>query len=138
MEDRFKFRVKFEQDGKVKMFNVSALHQLENGYMIDFKRHSSETCNIGSGVKGVELMQCTGFKDKNGTLTFWGDIVKDKLGRIYIIEPCAGAFHLQQIKLYKDGGYNRTTCYNYTMYSEKDFEIIGNIYENKELLNERK
>lgn len=97
-------------------------------------------CNIwayeNNGYELIARRKCTGYKDKNKKLLFWHDIVKDYFGRLFIIEPCKGAFHMQRIKLFKDGGYHKDSCYLYAMYSENSYEIIGNIYENKELLED--
>ncbi|HCZ7142973.1 TPA: hypothetical protein O3P14_002187 [Staphylococcus aureus] len=72
----------------------------------------------------VELMQSTGFKDVHGVEIYEGDIVQDSYsGEVSFIEFKEGAFYI--------------TCSNVTeLISENDdiIEIIGNIFENEELL----
>lgn len=72
----------------------------------------------------VELMQSTGFKDVHGVEIYEGDIVQDSYsGEVSFIEFQEGAFYI--------------TCSNVTeLISENDdiIEIIGNIFENEELL----
>lgn len=72
----------------------------------------------------VELMQSTGFKDVNGVEIYEGDIVQDSYsGEVSFIEFQEGAFYI--------------TCSNVTeLISGNDdiIEIIGNIFENEELL----
>ncbi|HDN3488652.1 TPA: hypothetical protein P1V27_001820 [Staphylococcus aureus] len=72
----------------------------------------------------VELMQYTGFKDVHGVEIYEGDIVQDSYsGEVSFIEFKEGAFYI--------------TFSNVTeLISENDdiIEIIGNIFENEELL----
>lgn len=66
------------------------------------------------------LMQYTGLKDKNGKGIYEGDIVetKDKFRAAYIFKE--GSFGIEHLDVFH-------------VHSE-DFEIIGNIYENPELV----
>lgn len=95
--------------------------------------------NISTAIKSENgvLMQCTGLRDKNGKLIYEGDIVKSfhvsstMQGRVltgivaYDNERCRYC-----ILENKNGGY--------VTFSDTDdvFEVTGNIYENKELLDE--
>jgi uncharacterized phage protein (TIGR01671 family) len=88
-------------------------------------------------TKGDPIMQFTGLKDKNGKEIYEGDIlnlhypivgldIKDEyLSLIVVINFDGGSFW------FNGGGY--TDC-NWHFYNSEDREVIGNIYENPELL----
>ena len=90
---------------------------------ITFKRDADE----------VELMQSTGLFDKNGKEVFVGDIIKCTRGclhEVYIEKEYGGTYFGGMPAIYlKDlrEGYAWT----------EHEEIIGNIYENPELLEEK-
>ena len=73
--------------------------------------------------------QYTGLKDKNGKKIFDGDIVKDIAGGVYKVvydtEYMRFAFEQDSIKWGLEGFVIIT-----------DFEVIGNIYDNPELLKQ--
>lgn len=91
---------------------------------------------IGDGItymvsaEDLELMQSTGLKDKNGKEVFVGDIIKCTRGclhEVYIEKEYGGTYFGGMPAVYlKDlrEGYAWT----------EHEEIIGNIYENPELL----
>lgn len=70
-----------------------------------------------------ELMEYTGLHDKNGRSIYEGDIVKNEYGKVMDIQydPRSAAFGV--------GDY-----YFGTIGSGKILEVIGNIFENPELL----
>lgn len=78
--------------------------------------------------------QYTGLKDKNGTKIFEGDIVRDKDNpqlkgfNDYIIYFEDGSFMRQSIEWSDIGGFI------FSEYNAQDVEVVGNIYDNPELL----
>lgn len=82
----------------------------------------------------LQLMQYTGLKDCNGVEIFEGDILTDHgdEGPLYIEYSTVHAAFVFVDKFDPLG----TTLYTTTCISYGGFEIIGNIYENPELLEE--
>ncbi len=66
----------------------------------------------------VILMQCTEIKDRNGKEIYEGDIVTKEY---------TSGLHTLEVKWRGYGGFSELYCSN-------KFEIIGNIYENPELV----
>ena len=84
--------------------------------------------------KQYKLMQYTGLKDKNGVEIYEGDVVADNPRKTFI--QCHGEYDSAEVVKMKDidGSDDMgTDCIGYPYYWE-DFEVIGNIYENPELL----
>ena len=83
-----------------------------------------------------DLMQYTGLKDKNGIEIYEGDILSTDLDRPYlIVEFRNGAFMFQchdNGKDYYDFMATTGENSNFTKYHE----VIGNVYENPELLGD--
>ena len=83
-------------------------------------------------MKGYELMQSTGLKDKNGKEVFVGDIIKCTRGcphEVYLVKEYGGTYIGGMPAIYLKGireGYAWT----------EHEEILGNVYENPELLED--
>lgn len=118
MLDRFKFR----------FYNKDT-----NAMVYDVNNHAPQ-----------KLMQCTGLKDKNGKLIFEGDIVKNttgtftfigviKFGKYTVSNSINQGFYVEWQKKYEDLFRNDLL---YWLEKEEGLMIIGNIYENGDLLNE--
>lgn len=150
MKNRFKFRA-WHKETKT-MYEVESLYPYKDEatqggelFFKDFKisYYFPEEC---------EIMQCTGLKDKNGKLIYEGDIVvipneypfydENVLNYVGVVEYIYNSwqyvYHCVNPKkvgiseginylLNEDGIEENENSY---------FKIIGNIYENKELLDE--
>lgn len=76
--------------------------------------------------KEIELMQCTGLKDKNGKEVYEGDIfLRDFDTGVVVFKDCSFLIKWD----------DQEDDYSYLNLYAGDGEVIGNIYENKELLN---
>lgn len=113
MSDRFRFRVWDPEDKNYTSFPWFA--EIHNS------RLEVEYPKI--------LEQCTGLKDKHGTLIFEGDIVliNKKQKQVYFFN---GAFFCKDIKQYEFNGADPAPLH-YWIANEYDIEIIGNFHEIK-------
>lgn len=82
--------------------------------------------------KDVELMQSTGLFDKNGKEIFEGDILKTRTRGYVIVRKENG----NTMTTYKSGINKRTSLVLSSFLEKYQVKIVGNIYENKDLLEE--
>jgi hypothetical protein len=76
------------------------------------------------GKPGIMIMQFTGLKDKNNNPIYEGDIIK---------ESSSGLFY--EIN-FSDGNFGyASTCLCIDSIDEYEIKVVGDIYQNPELLN---
>lgn len=135
MNREIKFRGKTESN----KFIYGDLIQYENGDVAIFEKklteygcEATEICRR-TKVKSDTIGQFTGKIDKNKKEIFSGDLLKDQDGVVYEIwySEETAAFMAEMVKPANDmvdilGGYDTERC----------FEVIGNIYDNTDLLED--
>lgn len=131
MEDRYLYRAKRCDNGE---WVQGALFNGEShciiGQEIKFSPYTEHECKIvGNEVDRDTICQCTGLKDKNGKLIWENDIT---------LRTSVTGTHKGKIIYSSDGSFCQkdfeTTFENLLIHSESYFEVIGNIFDNPELL----
>lgn len=86
----------------------------------------------------VEIMQYTGLKDKNGVEIYEGDILKGQIvnnyHRVAVVDFSEGCFIFKEF--WRDGLLTEFEEESNSLDFYYNLEILGNIYENPELLEE--
>ena len=95
----------------------------DKGWYISFYNHEDDEMFYDNPMKRFILMQYTGLKDKNGKEIYEGDIVKYSIFWTSVVKFEG----IDDPEMGDTIGMGYNTKYEYG-------EIIGNIYENKELL----
>ena len=135
MEDRYLFRGKRTDNGE---WVQGALFNGEShciiGQEIKFSPYTEHECKIvGNEVDRDTICQCTGLKDKNGKLIWENDVV-----RVCWQDNEAQCEEIAQVTLDKFGYYPWLDEYHCDgcdlFYEVLDIEVIGNIFDNPELL----
>lgn len=153
MKDRFKFRF-YDKNKKIMIDENSDHSTLKATYGQDewwwcveagmptvleyFEQQSWD------GDKDFVIMQCTGLKDKNGKLIYEGDILqseeypfKNEKGYNYAAEvlwdDASATFYYYNFRI-SNNVAGRSTGNTGELNEYEDWKVIGNIYENKELL----
>ena len=82
----------------------------------------------------VILMQYTGCRDKNGIEIYEGDVIKDKYDKIWLVQWYVGAFVITNKIPDSDGQTSTYSHFSNLSNHHFYFEVIGNMWDNPELL----
>ena len=131
MEDRYLFRGKRIDNGE---WVEGALFNGEShciiGQEIKFSPYTEHECKIvGYEVDRDTICQCTGLKDKSGKLIWENEIIKCKFG----IAVAVWDKSEWRIKLVKDNIWRKDLHY-WVVEDNQRTEVVGNIFDNPELL----
>lgn len=139
MNDRFKFRLIIEKSYKTVNGTLKGqiIHYC-NGFIQTktktyFFGNNKRISVLNSQVKAIN--QCTGLKDKNGKFIYEGDIVKGEYLGVIKFGEYQGNFthYIKWQRKYAD--LLRGDINYWIEYAEKSIKVIGNVYQNEELLN---
>ena len=100
------------------------------GQQLRDNMHDRET--IFERMNDIEITQFTGLKDKNGKEIYEGDIC------IGLMDGGIDYTSIKFIVEYKKASFVDSYFHRPLMSEDQDLKIIGNVYENSELLEDKK
>jgi len=128
MNDRYLFKAKRIDNGE---WVQGALLFHDTDAVTIFNQHPVDGSLQGFEVDQSTICQCTGLKDKNGNMVWENDIVN------CLTEECCGYIGWNESEagfyfnvLLEDGRFEEEHIYDY----QDGIEVIGNIFDNPELL----
>lgn len=130
MEDRYLFRAKRKDNGEW-VQGALLLHDSDAATILN--QHPADGSLQGFEVDPSTICQCTGLKGKNGKLIWENDIVSfvhENCTRNYAIE-FKNTFHNYGLRFRNKSIHFRCTQVTLCMH---DCEVLGNIFDNPELL----
>jgi uncharacterized phage protein (TIGR01671 family) len=144
MNDRYLFKAKRVDNGEWVQGNLILSNDAEDGYRAIIISTNNSNMFTKGGTKGDlgfenwyrvnenTICQCTGLNDKNGNLIWENDIVRtsyDGIEHIYqvIWDKSELDFKATNGKEFYKSNFEYLPCCD-------EVEVIGNIFENKELL----
>ena len=125
-----KFRGK-SIDGKEWLYGdlVSSADKKRFAILVNDKENYDE-CEVAPKTIG----QFTGLYDYNGNKIYEGDILKwEKDGLMYVVKFWDGMFYAS-VKECNDGIFGGFPLHALTKHDDRKCEIVGNIYDNPELM----
>ena len=130
MKDRYLFKSKRLDNGEW-VQGALLLHDTDAATI--FNQHPADGSLQGFEVDPSTICQCTGLKDKNNKLIWENDIVKDKNGNLYKAFWQDNYYQFSWICINSD---KLPIGAKWDLWSFKSFEIeiVGNIFDNKDLL----
>lgn len=145
MQDRFKFRAwnKLSNELKdVKSLNINQMFPDCSNVILETNSFDSiKTNNLpiecANGLNNVILMQCTGLKDQNGKLIYEGDIVR-YYSPYFMKFFTAKVIFNEKEACFTMRGNEASYMISIIAPNINEKEVIGNLYENPELLEEVK
>lgn len=131
MEDRYLFKAqrldsKEWVEGALVYDNKDELYRIITE--IDYSTGTCVTTEKAPRIERFTACQCTGLKDKNGKLIWENDIVRCGLGKVIVLWDEAQ----WKVKKWDDDLMWYKDLYFWV--SDRNTEVIGNIFDNKELL----
>lgn len=131
MEDRYLFKAKRVNNGEwVQGYYVKGLNMYGKEVHLIFEPntmfYSSGETDGWYKVDPTTICQCTGLRDKNGKLIWENDIVKINNSKVNVLITF-GEFEI--ICTIPNEKY-----YKHRLEYDTEYEVVGNIFDNKELL----
>lgn len=118
MEDRYLYKAKRKDNGEWVVGSY-----INGGFII--KTNHTECVDIFENT----ICQCTGLKDKNGNLIWENDIIKTQVGTAKVVWY-KSEWRIEWLK----NDLWRKDLYYWAVEDIQRVEVIGNIFDDKELL----
>lgn len=132
MQDRFKFRSYGKPNSIIEgMQNIYTFEEIEGGY---FNVKVDKGWLSFVDKEDLKIMQCTGLKDKNGKLIYEGDVIKVVTQPNIIKSTGIVKWDNQSAQFLRTESITGKNLISF--WWSNSTEVIGNIYENPELLSE--
>lgn len=138
MEDRYLFKAKRVDNGEwVTGQYVKGLDMYGKEVHLIFEPttifYSSSETDGWSEIDPSTICQCAGLKDKNGRLIWENDVVKDKHGNFYKAFWQDNYYQFSWICIKSDNKLFIEAKWNLWSIKNFEIEVIGNIFDDKEL-----